>query len=97
MLFRSNRLAHCWNLSPVKALARAAQKFGPTIHIEAGVSIISELLAAGAIDTLELSITPITGGEDKIDLEELLHHFDNIHEEIREGVRFISAQAKPAP
>ena len=93
----NNRLAHCWNLSPVRALARAAQKFGPTIHIEAGVSIISELLAAGAIDKLELSITPITGGEDKIELAEFLHHFDNIHEEIREGVRFISAQAKPAP
>ena len=60
------------------------------------MSIISELLAAGAIDKLELSITPITGGEDKIELTELLDYFDHIHEEIREGVRFISAQAKLA-
>ena len=41
-----NRLAHCWNLSPTKALDRAIETFGPNIHIEAGISIVDELIAA---------------------------------------------------
>ena len=42
----NNRLAHCWNLTPVKALDRAIKTFGPNVHVEAGASIIDELLSA---------------------------------------------------
>jgi riboflavin biosynthesis pyrimidine reductase len=64
-----NRLAHCWNLSPAKAIERARNTFGPTIHVEAGITIINELLEANLVDALELSITEVSGGEDKIDIE----------------------------
>lgn len=88
----NNRLAHCWNLSPEKALDRAIKTFGPQVHIEAGASIIQELLDAGRIDALELSITEVVGGEDKINLDLLLNYFSRKSERVIDGTRFISAQ-----
>jgi riboflavin biosynthesis pyrimidine reductase len=87
-----NRLAYCWNLSPGSALDQAIAMFGPRVHIEAGISIIKELLLHNRIDELELSITESTGGEDKIDIEELLNHFTSISEIVSDGTRMISAQ-----
>jgi len=86
-----NRLAHCWNLSPEKAVERAENTFGPNIHVEAGISIVNELIAHNRIDQIELSITEFTGGEDLIDIEALLSHFPNRTEQTVEGTRFISA------
>jgi riboflavin biosynthesis pyrimidine reductase len=86
-----NRLAHCWNLSPLKALDKALETFGPRIHIEAGGSIFEELINAGRIDELELSVTSTTGGEDKLDIEKMLSHFQIVKDETVEGTRFISA------
>ena len=88
----NNRLAHCWNLSPEKALDRAIKTFGPQVHVEAGASIIQELLDAGRIDALELSITEVVGGEDKINLDLLLNYFYRKSERVIDGTRFISAQ-----
>lgn len=87
-----NRLAHCWNLSPEKALDRAIKTFGPNVHIEAGVAIILELIGAGRIDALELSITSVTGGEDFIDIDQLLGHFSQRSEVTKTDTRFISAR-----
>lgn len=87
-----NRLAHCWNLSPEKALDRAIKTFGPNVHIEAGVAIISELISAERVDALELSITAVTGGDDFIDVEKLLAHFSHRTEEVKSDTRFISAR-----
>jgi riboflavin biosynthesis pyrimidine reductase len=87
-----NRLAHCWNLSPAKALERAATTFGPNIHVEAGVGIIRELIAANLVDALELSITDVTGGEDVINIQELLSHFSHQSETSDSGTRFVSAR-----
>ena len=89
-----NRLAHCWNLSPTKALDKALETFGERIHIEAGAAIFQELIAAGRIDQLELSITSITDGEDKIDIEKLLSNFLITKDVTLEGTRFISAVKK---
>lgn len=87
-----NRLAHCWNLSPVKAIERAKTTFGPDIHVEAGASIIRDLLNANLVDVLELSITEVTGGEEVIDIAELLSHFPIQSERSDSGTRFISAR-----
>jgi riboflavin biosynthesis pyrimidine reductase len=87
----NNRLAHCWNLSPEKALERAIKKFGPNVHIEAGINIITQLLEVGKIDALELSITDVKDGEDKIDLNFLLSHFSHQTEKIVENTKLISA------
>jgi riboflavin biosynthesis pyrimidine reductase len=89
-----NRLAHCWNLSAVKAVDKALETFGPRIHIEAGGSIFEELISAGRIDELELSITSVIGGEDKLDIEKMLAHFTITRDETIEGTRFISAVKK---
>jgi riboflavin biosynthesis pyrimidine reductase len=87
----SNPLAHCWNLSPVAGLNKAIEIFGPRIHVEAGASIISELIAAGRIDQLELSITSVTGGELKVDIDALLGAFTTREERVIDGTRMISA------
>jgi riboflavin biosynthesis pyrimidine reductase len=87
----NNRLAHCWNLTPVKALDRAIKTFGPNVHVEAGASIIDELISAGRVDALELSITEVSGGEDTVDLAKLLSYFSQQSEKIVDGTRFISA------
>ena len=87
----SNPLAHCWNLSPVAGLNKAIEIFGPRIHVEAGASIISELIAAGRIDQLELSITSATGGEMRVDIDSLLGAFTTREERVVDGTRFVSA------
>lgn len=86
-----NRLAHCWNLSPAKAIERARKTFGAHIHVEAGASIIRELLSAKLVDALELSITEVSGGDDAIEISELLSHFPYQSEKEISGTRFISA------
>ena len=91
-LIANNRLAQCWNLSPAAAVAKARELFGPNIHIEAGAMLIRELLAAGLVDRLELSITPVTGGENRIDIAELLSHFTKQNEVQVNETRFISAE-----
>lgn len=88
----NNRLAHCWNLSPEKALDRAIQTFGPNVHIEAGANIIHALLEAGRVDALELSITEVVDGDDKVDIERILNFFSQKSEKMLDGTRFISAK-----
>lgn len=87
-----NRLAHCWNLSPTKAIERAIKTFGPNIHVEAGAAIIQELIKAKMVDALELSVTDVIGGNDIIDVPELLSHFAIINEKFESGTKFISAR-----
>lgn len=87
----SNPLAHLWSLSPVAGLTKAIETFGPRIHIEAGATMISELIAAGQIDQLELSITSVTGGEMRVDIDALLKPFTTREEKIVERTKFISA------
>ena len=74
------------------ALDRASRTFGPNIHVEAGVGIIRQLVDAGRVDFLELSVTDVVGGEDLIDVDELLSHFSQIEEKLVSGTRFISAK-----
>jgi len=86
-----NRQAFWWNASPSVAIERARRLFGPTILIEAGQSIIAELISLNMIDRLELSVTPITGGEDLIDIEGLLAHFPCVSSETEGDTVFYTA------
>lgn len=45
------------------------------IVVEAGISLLRALIDVGAVDILELSISPIEGDGDFINVEELLSHF----------------------
>ena len=78
----------------MKALDRAIETFGPNIHIEAGISIVDELIAEDLVDFLELTITDVIGGEDLLDVEKFLSHFSILKEESVEGTRFISGERK---
>jgi dihydrofolate reductase len=84
-------LAHWWNCDPVEALARAQRLFGETVVIEAGVSIIEELIAAKEIDQLELSVTAVTDGEYQVDFKKLLSKFSNVTERVEEDTTFYTA------
>ena len=75
----------------MKAVDKALETFGPRIHIEAGARVIEELVTAGRIDELELSITAVRDGEDKLDVEKFLTHFSIIKDQSVDGTRFISA------
>jgi dihydrofolate reductase len=89
---QGNHLALFWNCSPVSAIEKARTLFGEKILIEGGVSMINELIAHSLIDQLELSVTPATGGEDRIDIQQLLSHFSNIEKREESGTVFYSAR-----
>ena len=73
-----NPLATWWKLAPEAAVKRAIQEFGPAVSIEGGINFIGELLQAGAISQLELSLTPRFGGDATIDFLTLLSHFGKV-------------------
>lgn len=74
-IIRENPRAHWWNLSPIEAVRKAEKEFGASILIEAGVSMIRQLLSLGVISQLSVSVTPMSGGENRADLTELLSYF----------------------
>jgi len=89
-----NRLAHWWNLSPTEALAKGIQKFGENVLVESGPSIIDELLLNKVLDGIYLSITSVLGGENPIDIAELLGNFVEIDRQEVEGTQFIEARKR---
>lgn len=70
-----NPRAYWWNLSPAEAVRKAEKEFGPAIFIEGGLSMVNQLLSLGLISQLNLSVTPMSGGENRADLSELLSYF----------------------
>ena len=53
--------------------------------------MINDLISHNLIDQLELSVTTATGGEDKIDINELLSHFSQVSKREDLGTIFYSA------
>jgi riboflavin biosynthesis pyrimidine reductase len=88
---QGNHLSHFWNCSPSEAVTRARKLFGENILIEGGASMINELIEHNLIDQLELSVTPIAGGDEKIDWKVLLGKFANYLEEKVDQTIFYSA------
>lgn len=86
-----NHLAHLWNCTPVAAVEKARTLFGDSILIEGGIKFINQLLDHKAIDRLELSVTPATGGEDHIDWKSLIKQFQNCESKEIDGTEFYSA------
>jgi len=76
----------------VSAIEKARNLFGENILIEGGVSMINELIAHSLIDKLELSVTPATGGQDRIDIQQLLSNFSKIEKREESGTVFYSAR-----
>lgn len=88
---QGNHLALLWNCSPVEAVKKARTQFGEKILIEGGISMIDELIGHGVIDQLELSVTPATGGDDKIDWKALIAKFAHCQSREVDGTTFYSA------
>ena len=88
---QGNHLALFWNCPPVAAVEKARKLFGEKILIEGGISMINDLIDNNKIDRLELSVTPATGGEDKIDYKALLARFAHCQSREIEGTHFYSA------
>jgi dihydrofolate reductase len=74
------------------AVEKARALFGEKILIEGGISMINELLEHKKIDQLELSVTPATGGEQTIDIEQLLANFLQVDKREESGTTFYSAR-----
>ena len=88
---QGNHLAHFWNCSPVQAVDKARKLFGENILVEGGVSMINNLIENNVLDRLELSVTPATGGENRIDWKALLAKFKTWHMQEADGTQFYSA------
>ena len=72
---RSNPKVHIWQLDPISAVHKAADQFGGNILVEAGMSLIQELLIANKIDELYLTLSQKSGGENVYDLGALTRDF----------------------
>jgi riboflavin biosynthesis pyrimidine reductase len=88
---QGNHLALLWNCSPVQAVEKARAQFGPTILIEGGISLINDLIEHNVLERIELSVTPATGGDNRIDWKELLTRFKNCQSREVDGTTFYSA------
>ena len=88
---QGNHLALLWNCSPEQAVEKARRQFGNKILIEGGITMINELIEHGVIDQLELSVTPASGGDERIDWKELLAKFSHCTSREVEGTTFYSA------
>jgi len=88
---QGNHRALLWNCSPAQAIEKARAQFGAEILIEGGVSLINELIDQKILERIELSVTPFTGGENRIDWEELLKRFKHCQSQEVDGTTFYSA------
>ena len=88
---QGNHLASLWNCSPVQAVEKARTQFGQNILIEGGITMINELIRHNVIDRIELSVTPASGGEDRIDWKALIARFAHCQSREFDGTYFYSA------
>jgi len=88
---QGNHLAHFWNCSPAQAVEKAQKQFGDKILIEGGVTMINELIDESIIDELELSVTPASGGQDRVDWKGLIAKFAHCQSREVDGTTFYSA------
>ena len=87
---QGNHLALLWNCSPSEAVKKAQKQFGDKILIEGGITMINELIDHGVIDQLELSVTPASGGDDRINWKSLLAKFTHCTSREVDGTTFYS-------
>ena len=90
----TNPNAYWWNLDPAAAIEKAKREFGSDILVEAGPALLNEFLKAELIDQLEISVTPITGGENLIDLNEALRGFEITNDQVVNETRFVTAKKR---
>lgn len=95
-LFVISRSGDGENISPKDAINKIKNLYGENILVEAGPTLLTEMIKENLIDRLELTITNIAGGENQISFVELLRNFVIESDETISQTRFISA-SKAAP
>ena len=60
--------------------------------MESGPAIINELIENKVLDGIYLSVTEIDGGENQINIAELLANFQEVHRDVIDGTTFITAK-----
>jgi riboflavin biosynthesis pyrimidine reductase len=86
---RTNPNTHIWELDPISAVDKASKEFGESVLVEAGMSLIQELLVANKIDELYLTLSKISGGENVYDLSALTRDFTVESSEKIDGETFL--------
>ena len=64
--------------------------------MEGGASFIFELISNRALNGIYLSVTPESGGEARIDYQELLAKFSDLSEREVDGTKFFEARGLKA-
>jgi len=88
-LVRANPMANIWNLSPKQALTKAIVDFGPNILIEAGPTLLLEFIREGCVEELFITISPKTGGVNKVEMKEITSGFVEVSREEVSGTKFL--------
>ena len=76
------------------AMRRIVSTYQSPIVIEAGATLFLELLRNGCIEECDLSIVPIDGDSDFVDLKEILDHLEILSDEVRDGTRLLKCRYK---
>ena len=73
---------------------RIDQRIEGEIVVEAGASLLGALIDEGVIDQLELSISPVDGDGDFIDVNDLIRNFDFSEVLAEDGTRLLQCRYK---
>jgi len=90
-----NPQAIAWNKPMFDAISDASNIYGRVL-IEAGPTILREAITTGLVSDLYLTISPISGGENRIDLTQLTSSFEEISRESIEGTLFLHYGLAPS-
>jgi riboflavin biosynthesis pyrimidine reductase len=82
-------MVNIWDLLPIVALEKARAEFGPHILIEAGPKLLREFLRQGVIQELFITLSAQTGGNNKVELKELITGFVEASREEVSGTIFL--------
>jgi riboflavin biosynthesis pyrimidine reductase len=67
-------------------------RFSGNVVVEAGPQLLQALIGAGVVDELQLSISPIDGDGNFIEITELLKDFEIESEEVVDGTRLLKCR-----
>jgi dihydrofolate reductase len=71
---------------------RIAERVTGDVIIESGVALLLPLIEVGAVDQLALSISPVAGDGDFIDVAKLLSHFSVVKDDTIDGTRLLECR-----
>lgn len=90
-----NPQAIAWNKPIKETISEAASRYGRVL-IEAGPHFLQEAIATGLVSDLYLTISPIEGGENHVDLHTVIASFEEVSRESIEGTLFLHYRLAPS-